>query len=240
MMTAVNPCRFHHTGIASTRQTRLMPLSAAWDFPSPSYSTSVVPRSLSASQHQPFYGIKTSLNVPSHAHFSQFDVPNAIGCTLMHYVAGEDATGGCHLHICRRIFVLRNANASDIMQWLLDVKGDPCALNMDRMSPLACAVFKDCARNAELLLLAQPSTLKVHDANGDLPLHLALLEGSSTALQALLKHGADWFDCNERGETSFDLYKTVVQAGDEQGKLQRLVEVMQLLILLAINACESI
>ena len=126
------------------------------------------------------------------------------------------------------------------MTWLLEIKGDPCALNMDRMSPLACAVFKDCAGNAKLLLQADPSTLKVHDANGDLPLHLALLEGSSAALQVLLKHGADWFDCNERGETSFDLYKTVVQAGDEQGKLQRLVEVMQLLILLAINACESI
>jgi ankyrin repeat protein len=158
----------------------------------------------------------------------------------MHYVAGEDAAGVGHVNVCRRISALCNANASDIMQWLLDLKGDPCALNMDRMSPLACAVFKDCARTAELLLLAQPSTLRVHDANGDLPLHLALLEGSSAALQVLLKHGADWFDRNERGETSFDLYKTVLQAGNEQGKLQRLIEVMQHLISLANNARDII
>jgi hypothetical protein len=113
------------------------------------------------------------------------------------------------------------------MTWLLEIKGDPCALNMDRMSPLACAVFKDCAGNAKLLLQADPSTLKVHDANGDLPLHLALLEGSAATLQVLLDHGANWFDRNERGETSFDLYKMVLQTGDGgQGKLKHVVEVM--------------
>jgi ankyrin repeat protein len=113
------------------------------------------------------------------------------------------------------------------MTWLLGIKGDPSSLNMDRMSPLACAVFKDCAVNAELLLLADPSTLKVHDANGDLPLHLALLEGSAATLQVLLDHGADWFDRNERGETSFELYKMVLQTGDGgQEKLKHLVEVM--------------
>jgi len=118
------------------------------------------------------------------------------------------------------------------MGWLLDIKGDPLALNMDRMSPLACAVFKDCAGTTELLLQADPSPLKVHDANGDLPLHLALLECSAAAMQVLLSHGASWFDRNERKETSFDLYKSVLQAGDQsQGKLKSLAEVtLQLLV----------
>jgi hypothetical protein len=112
------------------------------------------------------------------------------------------------------------------MRWLLDLKGDPRALNADRMSPLACAVFKNCAGTTELLLQADPSTLKIHDANGDLPLHLALLEGSAAALQVLLNYGADWFECNERGETSFDLYKTVLQSGSVQGDTQQLVQVL--------------
>jgi ankyrin repeat protein len=111
------------------------------------------------------------------------------------------------------------------MRWLLDLKGDPCALNADRMSPLACAVFKNCAGTTELLLLAEPSTLKLCDANGDQPLHLALLESSTTALQVLLNHGADWFERNQRGESSFDLYKTVLQAMDSQDEMQRLAQV---------------
>ncbi len=81
--------------------------------------------------------------------------------------------------------------------------------------------------NAALLLRTDASTLKVHDANGDLPMHLALLEGSAAALQVLIDHGAHWFDSNKRGETCFDLYKTVLQSGDaDQGKMIRLVEVI--------------
>ncbi len=127
-----------------------------------------------------------------------------------------------------------NATSSDIMRWLLDLKGDPCALNADRMSPLACAVFKNCPGTTELLLLAEPSTLKLCDANGDQPLHLALLESSTMALQVLLNHGADWFERNQRGESSFDLYKTVLQAMDSQDEMQRLAQVILLLRILIV------
>jgi hypothetical protein len=30
-------------------------------------------------------------------HLTQFDIPNAIGCTLMHYVAGEEHTSGASI-----------------------------------------------------------------------------------------------------------------------------------------------
>jgi hypothetical protein len=45
------------------------------------------------------------------------------------------------------------------------------------------AVFKDCSSTTELLLLADPSALRVHDANGDLPLHLAVLEMNAQAME---------------------------------------------------------
>jgi ankyrin repeat protein len=97
---------------------------------------------------------------------------------------------------------------------------------MDHMSPLACAVFKDCAATADLLLAADSSTLNVRDANGDLPLHLALLEGSAAALQVLLSHGANWFDHNDRNETSFDLYKIVLQSSSlGEARLRQLAQV---------------
>ena len=45
------------------------------------------------------------------------------------------------------------------------------------------AVFKNCSSTTELLLLADPSALRVHDANGDLPLHLAVLEMNAQAME---------------------------------------------------------
>jgi hypothetical protein len=31
---------------------------------------------------------------------AQVDIPNAIGCTLMHYIAGENATGPSNAYYC--------------------------------------------------------------------------------------------------------------------------------------------
>ena len=47
----------------------------------------------------------------------------------------------------------------------------------------AYAVFKNCSSTTELLLLADHSALRVHDANGDLPLHLAVLEMNAQAME---------------------------------------------------------
>ncbi len=57
-------------------------------------------------------------------------------------------------------------------------------------------------------------------------------------VQVLLKHGADWFDRNIRGETSFDLYKTVLEGGNggNGGKLQLLSEVAGPTLLAAANS----
>ena len=57
-------------------------------------------------------------------------------------------------------------------------------------------------------------------------------------VQVLLKHGADWFDRNIRGETSFDLYKTVLEGGNggDGGKLQLLAEVAGPTLLAAANS----
>ena len=57
-------------------------------------------------------------------------------------------------------------------------------------------------------------------------------------VQVLLKHGADWFDRNIRGETSFDLYKTVLEGGNggDGGKLQLLADVAGPTLLAAANS----
>jgi len=52
-----------------------------------------------------------------------------------------------------------------------------------RITPPSFTVFKNCSSTTELLLLADPSALGVHDANGDLPLHLAVLEMNAVALE---------------------------------------------------------
>ena len=53
----------------------------------------------------------------------------------------------------------------------------------------AYAVFKNCSSTTDLLLLADPSALRVHDANGDLPLHLAVLELNSSAMEVWMGDG---------------------------------------------------
>ena len=54
---------------------------------------------------------------------------------------------------------------------------------------MAYAVFKNCSSTTDLLLLADPSALRVHDANGDLPLHLAVLEMNAAAMEVWMGDG---------------------------------------------------
>lgn len=114
-------------------------------------------------------------------HGANINHANAIGCRVVHYAAGEENM--------------------PLLRFLVeDLKVDVKNQNIDRMTPLACAVFQDRLEAARYLCQRDASLLQITDGNGDYPLHLAVVEGRHRLVEMLLQHCTDTSMKNERGK----------------------------------------